>query len=73
MVRVARAADGTVTVGRTAPGRGAWLCRDDATGCLERAGARRALARALRTELSDEDVAEIGVRLYGPRRSAGER
>jgi len=39
---------------RDAPGRGAWLCRDAATGgirdsCLDAAGRRNAFARAFRS------------------------
>ena len=36
---------GELVVGRTAPGRGAWVC---GPACLERAARRQALAKALR-------------------------
>ncbi len=47
MVRVVRLGDGTLGLGRTLPGRGAWLCRDSVT-CLDAAHKRRAFERALR-------------------------
>lgn len=40
------AREGVLVAGRTAPGRGAYTCRDAA--CFERAAARRGFARALR-------------------------
>jgi predicted RNA-binding protein YlxR (DUF448 family) len=51
LVRVVRRPDGTVAVDETGrlPGRGAYLCRDAA--CFDRAGRRRALGHALRTEI----------------------
>ncbi len=53
-----RRADGSLAVGRTLPGRGAWLCRD-APGCLERAERRRALGRALRGPVADRAVGDL--------------
>jgi len=51
LVRVVRGADdGTLVVGRTLPGRGAWLCAGS-VACLGLAERRGALARALRTQL----------------------
>jgi predicted RNA-binding protein YlxR (DUF448 family) len=57
LVRVARRPDGVVTAhpAGTAPGRGAYVCRD--RGCLELAGPR--LARALRVALRPEDLATL--------------
>jgi len=52
-----------VRVGRHEPGRGAWLCDD--SGCFDLAVRRRALARALRTDLTESDVSRLRVRLYG--------
>ena|GEM_PF-1025295 len=52
LVRVTRAADGTLEVGRTAPGRGAWLCRGS-LACLDQAVRRRAFDRALRGPVVD--------------------
>ncbi len=53
LVRMARATDGSVLLGRTIPGRGAWLCagapgRLPAAVCLEQATRRKALTKALR-------------------------
>ncbi len=47
MVRVVRLGDGSLTPGRTLPGRGAWLCRGSTT-CVDLAEKRRAFERALR-------------------------
>ncbi len=58
LVRVGRRPDGTWYRGRGA-GRGAWCCRDCASGLGE-----RALARALRTPLEGADVAAVA-RLIG--------
>ncbi len=62
MVRMARGADGTVRVGRHEPGRGAWLCAG-VVQCFDEAVRRRAVQRALRTELSDTDLGALRVRL----------
>ncbi len=64
LVRIARGHDGRVRVGRDEPGRGAWLCADRA-GCLDLAVRRRAIERALRIELSEEELTTLRVRLYG--------
>lgn len=47
LVRVVRSFDGTLAVGRTLAGRGAWLCAGS-VGCLEQARSRGAFGRALR-------------------------
>jgi predicted RNA-binding protein YlxR (DUF448 family) len=47
-------------------GRGAWLCAPPAgLACLDDAAKRGALARALRTEVSGDDVADLRARLDG--------
>jgi predicted RNA-binding protein YlxR (DUF448 family) len=61
LVRLARAADGSLLVSRTAPGRGAWLCAVDATrfpspACVEQAVRRKALAKALRTPVEQATI-----------------
>jgi predicted RNA-binding protein YlxR (DUF448 family) len=48
---VVRLPDGSLGVGRTLPGRGAWLCRGSAE-CLERAAHRGSIERALRARLA---------------------
>jgi predicted RNA-binding protein YlxR (DUF448 family) len=45
MVRIARAADGTLHAGRGAPGRGVWIC---SPACFDLATRRNAFERALR-------------------------
>jgi predicted RNA-binding protein YlxR (DUF448 family) len=58
LVRLVRTTGGTVVLDAagTAPGRGAYVCRDEV--CLERA--RRRLAGALRAERIDFAVIEAG-------------
>ena len=54
LVRVALATDGRAVFSRTAPGRGAWLCRDGSQPCrpcLTAAVRRRAFDRAFRRAL----------------------
>ncbi|MGY4721121.1 YlxR family protein [Naumannella huperziae] len=46
LCRLAVGAGGAIAIGRTLPGRGAWLHPDP--GCLDLARRRRALPRALR-------------------------
>ncbi len=45
LVRLVRGGDGTLAIGRTLPGRGAWICPDER--CIRQAARRRALPRAL--------------------------
>lgn len=60
LVRLASTPDG-VAVGRSLPGRGAWLC--PGTGCLDPAIGRGGLARALRIDRSAVDAAALRQRL----------
>lgn len=46
LVRVVRRSDGTLSVGRTLPGRGAWLCAGSLR-CVDLAAGRKAFGRAL--------------------------
>jgi predicted RNA-binding protein YlxR (DUF448 family) len=63
-VRLRRGADG-LEVG-PGDGRGAWLCAPPGgLACLDEAAKRGALARALRSEISGEDVARVRARLDG--------
>jgi uncharacterized protein len=55
MVRLVRGSDGLVVVGRTLPGRGAWIHR----GCFELALGKGRLSRALRASLSEEEIATL--------------
>ena len=54
MIRVARSPDGSVVIDETgrAQGRGAYLCRD--AECLRAAMKKKALARALRSQVGRE-------------------
>jgi predicted RNA-binding protein YlxR (DUF448 family) len=47
LLRVARSSGGELVLGRTAPGRGVWLCLDS-LACLDAARGRDAFSRAFR-------------------------
>jgi uncharacterized protein len=61
LVRVARRPDGSLGVGQTEPGRGAWLCPE--VTCFEVAVRRRAFGRALRREVAPAELAALRERL----------
>jgi len=46
------------------PGRGAWLCRSHPAACLEEAQRRRAVERALRTAVGNDDIERLRARLF---------
>jgi len=52
--------EGAVEIGRTAPGRGAWVCSG---ACFGRAAKRGMLARALRRDLTNTEVGALRARL----------
>jgi predicted RNA-binding protein YlxR (DUF448 family) len=56
---VVGAPGGGLAVGRTLPGRGAWLCPDVA--CVRLAQRRRAVGRALRRPVDDAAVEQLAV------------
>ncbi|MBW3580432.1 MAG: YlxR family protein [Actinobacteria bacterium] len=58
LVRVIRRSDGTLEVGRTLPGRGAWLC-SASPACVDAAERRRAFDRALRGPVAPDAVAVL--------------
>ena len=60
--RVTAGPDGFLRVGRTEPGRGAWLCAGS-PACLERATRRGALSRALRREVPTGDIERLRGRI----------
>ncbi len=64
MVRIARGADTTIGLGRSTPGRGAWLCAGQVE-CFDQAVTRRAIGRALRLEVSDNEIERLRAKLYG--------
>ena len=49
--------DGQLVVGRTLPGRGAWVC--PTVGCVELAVRRRAFSRAFRTEIEPQSAERL--------------
>ena len=55
-----RASDGSLQIGRTLPGRGAWLCAGS-PACLQRAARRGTLARALRASVTPDQVLDLGL------------
>lgn len=65
LVRVVRTADGALCVGRSLPGRGAWLCTGS-TACVDLADHRKAFARAFRAPVEPGAVralrADLGER-----------
>ncbi|MCB1037954.1 MAG: YlxR family protein [Acidimicrobiales bacterium] len=58
LVRITRSDEGSLLVGRTLPGRGAWLCRASAS-CLDLAVRRNGFARSLRAPVSATALAEL--------------
>ncbi|HEV7722638.1 MAG TPA: YlxR family protein [Iamia sp.] len=61
LLRVTRTGDGGLAVGRSLPGRGAWLHPDPT--CLDVAVRRRAFSRALRAPVRDgaADVVRVAI------------
>ena len=57
-----RDADGSLAIGRSRPGRGAWLCRDRPE-CVELADKRRAFERALRGPVGRTEVEQLRIDL----------
>jgi predicted RNA-binding protein YlxR (DUF448 family) len=53
-----RRADGSLQLGRTLPGRGAWLCVGSLE-CLDLAVKRRAVGRALRAQVEAAAVERL--------------
>jgi predicted RNA-binding protein YlxR (DUF448 family) len=45
------------------PGRGAWLCRRGPLACLDRVTGKPVLARALRAQITTDDVARVRAKL----------
>jgi len=59
---VARRPDGSLAVGRSEPGRGAWLCAGS-VACFDAAVRRRAFSRALQREVSGQELVWLRERL----------
>jgi predicted RNA-binding protein YlxR (DUF448 family) len=64
LVRVVAGPGGSLQVGRSLPGRGAWLCAGT-TACLETAVRRKAFDRALRMRLGEGAVEHLRTTLVG--------
>jgi len=62
LVRIARLPSGSLAVGRSEPGRGAWLCAGS-VACFDAAVRRRAFGRALRAEVPAQELARLRERL----------
>jgi len=58
---VVRRSGGTLEVGRTLPGRGAWVC--PSTTCLDLAERRKAFPRAFKADLTDGAIDALRARL----------
>ena len=57
-MRIAATPEGSLAVGRTLPGRGAWLCRGSSE-CLDLAERRGGFARSLRRSVAPEAVSAL--------------
>jgi hypothetical protein len=62
LVRIVAGSDGSIAIGRSLPGRGAWICRGSES-CLDAAVRRKAFPKALRAVVSPEAVAGLRERL----------
>ena len=62
LTRIVRLADGSLQIGRTLPGRGAWLCRSSAE-CLELAARQGGFARAFRSPIRSVKVDALRIAL----------
>jgi predicted RNA-binding protein YlxR (DUF448 family) len=63
---------GSLALGRTLPGRGAWLCRGS-LACFDAAARRNGFDRALRTRVGSEALASLRVNLVNRARMSTER
>jgi predicted RNA-binding protein YlxR (DUF448 family) len=61
LLRVIARSDGTLEVGRTLPGRGAWVC--PVPECLDLAERRKAFGRALKQDLTAGAVPALRARM----------
>ena len=58
LTRIARTGDGSLALGRTLPGRGAWLCQGSLE-CFDAAVRRRALTKALAVDVAPGDLERL--------------
>ena len=59
LIRIGLVEGDQLAVGRSLLGRGAWLCASSPLPCLDLAGRRRALGRALRADLAPDAVPRL--------------
>ncbi|MDQ3680695.1 MAG: YlxR family protein [Actinomycetota bacterium] len=59
-----RSAAGEVVVGRSLPGRGAWLCAGS-PACVDLAERRSAFSRALRAPVSPDAISTLRITMSG--------
>jgi predicted RNA-binding protein YlxR (DUF448 family) len=59
LVRVGRDPEGTLQIGRTLHGRGAWLCRDNLASCSDQAIRKGGFSRAFRTKVTTESLSAL--------------
>jgi predicted RNA-binding protein YlxR (DUF448 family) len=59
LIRIVRTPEGGLAVGRSLPGRGAWLCATTVATCAATARRRRAFDRALRAPVRVDAIAAL--------------
>ncbi|MBI2710500.1 MAG: YlxR family protein [Actinobacteria bacterium] len=64
LTRLVRTPEGSLAVGRTLPGRGAWLCATSPS-CFDAATRRKAFGRALRAPVDERALSAARIQLYG--------
>ena len=69
-MRVVLADDGELEIGRTLPGRGAWLCAEG-DACLELAVQRKAFTRALKAPVDGEAAERLRTKRLNSARMEG--
>src|SRR5699024_3048213 len=62
LVRIARTGEATLAIGRTLPGRGAWLCQD-APHCFDEAVRRGGFDRAFRDRIDADTIEALRLAL----------
>ncbi len=58
LTRITRAGDGTLCIGRTLPGRGAWLCQGSSE-CLDQAVRQGGFARSFRAQVTPAQAKDL--------------
>ncbi|MEM9614208.1 MAG: DUF448 domain-containing protein [Actinomycetota bacterium] len=72
LTRFALDGDGALSMGRSLPGRGAWLCTDRLVECLDDAAPAQ-WSRAFRTRVSADAVDALRIKLDPQRSSSPSR